>query len=57
MTVSAGSKSARNLRQSGAAYEPPLFAATRGFILTGFRQKWCPGAESNHRHEDFQLGL
>jgi len=19
--------------------------------------KWCPGAESNHRHGDFQLGL
>ncbi len=27
-----------------------LIAQRFGFI----RKKWCPGAESNHRHEDFQ---
>ena len=29
----------------------PCLRETRGFL----RSCWCPGAESNHRHEDFQI--
>jgi hypothetical protein len=29
----------------------PCLNETRGFL----RSCWCPGAESNHRHEDFQI--
>ena len=30
-----------------------LIKRTLSFLLFGM-EKWCPGAESNHRHEDFQ---
>ncbi len=26
----------------------------RGVFTGGYSKKWCPGAESNRRHEDFQ---
>ena len=34
-------------------YFNPSFVKTIGIIETS-EVRWCPGAESNHRHEDFQ---
>src|SRR5436305_13979374 len=31
-----------------------LFMYSRRIVVQAFEKAWCPGAESNHRHCDFQ---
>jgi hypothetical protein len=52
-----GSKSADNLANGGAARRNLAWAQLSEFAEISFasgEKGWCPGAESNHRHCDFQ---